>query len=166
MYIDDAISISSATPENEVPGVRLLTHFAVDRDLQIERAWVRNLVGGHEPRPEHAVAVRRLAEAAILRPSNRDVEPDRVTGHVRQRILTRDVVRALPDDDDQLDLVIGAPLGKPNDDAFTRTDERARCLQKQTRCLDRERVPGIVAVQLRILAWLRCGAFRSSPEPQ
>ena len=81
--------------ENQVPRVRLLTHLAVDRDLQIERARIRDLVGGHEPRPEHAVAVRRLAEAAILGPSNRDVEPDRVAGHVRQRILTRDAVRAL-----------------------------------------------------------------------
>ena len=135
--------------QNEVPRVRLLTHFAVDRDLQIERARVRNLVGGHEPRPEHRVGVRRLAEAAILRASNRDVEPDRVAGHVRHRILTRDVVRAFADDDDELDFVIGAPLGKPNHDALARTNERTRGLQEQTRGLDVERAPRIVPVELR-----------------
>src|ERR1043166_5122992 len=96
--------------DDQVARVGVLARLAVDLELEIEGGRILHLVRADEPRPEHGVAVDRLAQAALLRPAHGDVKADAVTGDVFERALLRYTVGALADDDRQLDLVIGTPV--------------------------------------------------------
>ena len=94
-------------------GVRLLPHLAVDSKLHREVVRVGHLVRRHDPRPERAERVDRLAEAedarahlAALDVARRDVVEDHVPADVVHRLLRREPLAWLREDDGELQLVV------------------------------------------------------------
>src|SRR5262249_43292704 len=105
-------------PENQVPGIRLLAKFAVDRDAEIQCARVGKFVCGYEPGTEDCVAVRRLPQAAFFRPANGDVEADAVARYIVERISTRDVARRSANHEGQFHFVIVSAIELAQNDAL------------------------------------------------
>ena len=115
--------------EYQVARIRLLAHLPVDRDAEIEGSGVGNFVGGDQPRAQHRVAVRRFAEAAIFRASYRNVETDRISRHIIQRIFAANIIGVAADDKRQLHLVVVTPLQMTQRNAVAGTDQRTAGLR-------------------------------------
>src|SRR5439155_24321446 len=105
---------------------------AVDRNLEIELSGFGDLVGGDKPRPEDRVGINRFAEAAILGPADRDVEADRVSRDVPERIGGRDLARRLDDEDRELHVMIGPAIRLAVDNYLAGVYQRAVRLEAYT----------------------------------
>src|SRR6185295_45024 len=138
--------------EDQILRIRALALFAVDRDLQIQLARVRDLIARDEPGTEHSVAVRRLAQAPLFGPPNRNVETDGIAGDVFHRIIPSDVAGLPADHDGKLHFVIVPAVELPQRDALAWTDEGARGLQEESSGVDRRRVLVRAVVQLLVVA--------------
>ena len=120
------------------PGVRLLARLAVDAQLHRQVVQVGDLVGRHDPRPERAERVDRLAERedaglhlAPLDVARGDVVEDHEAADVVARLLGREPLARPGDDDGELELVVellGQVLGV--DDRVVRPDDRVHVLEE------------------------------------
>ena len=118
--------------------VRLLPRLAVDAQLHREVVRVGDLVRRHDPRPERAERVDRLAEAeharahlAALDVAGGDVVEDHVAADVVRGLLRREPLAGLLEDDRELELVVellGQVLGI--DDRLVGPDDRVDVLEE------------------------------------
>jgi hypothetical protein len=118
--------------------VRLLPPLAVDAQLHREIVRVGDLVGRHDPRPEGAERVDRLAEAEHARAhltaldvARRDVVEDHVAADVVRGLLRREPFAGPLEDDRELELVVellGQVLGI--DDRLVGADDRVDVLEE------------------------------------
>ena len=115
-----------------------LARLAVHAQLHREVVRVRDLVRGDDPRPERAERVDRLAEAedagphlAPLDVARGDVVEDHVAADVVGRLLGREPLPGLPQDDRELELVVEL-LGQVLrvDDRLVRADDRVDVLEE------------------------------------
>ena len=109
-----------------------------------------DFIGGDQPRAKHAVAVNRLAQAALLRPAHRHVEPGAVSRNVAPGIGGFDVATALANHHHQLGLVVVATVQVLQGHARTGTAQRTVGLEEQTNFLDFQNL--VVVVNLGLLA--------------
>ena len=123
-----------------------LAKLAVDVAAQLQVLRVGCLVRGHDPRPDRAVRVERLAHHEGLRmelPVARgDVVGDEIAEYVVQRVVLADLLRAGADHHPQLDLVIEL-LGDARLDVVIRPGKAGRLLVEPhlvRRALDAELV--------------------------
>ena len=118
--------------------MRLLPHLAVDAQLHLQVARVGNLVGRHDPGPQRAEGVDRLAERedarahlAALDVPRREVVEDHVAADVVHRLLGREPLAGLLQHDGELELVVellGQVLGV--DHRLVGADDRVDVLEE------------------------------------
>src|SRR5581483_1127965 len=111
---------------------------SVDAQRHLEFVRVRDLVGRADPRPERAEGVDRLAERedaaahlAALDVARGDVVEDDIAGDVVHRLLRREPLPRLADDDGELELVV--QLVRQLlwiDDRLVRPDDRIDVLEE------------------------------------
>ena len=121
-----------------VARVRLLAGLPVDAQFHPQLVRVTDLLRRHDPRPERAEAVDRLAEGedagahlAALDVARGDVVEDRVAGDVGGRLVLVEVAARLADDHRELELVVellGQVLGV--DDRVLGADDRVDVLEE------------------------------------
>ena len=118
---------------DQLAGIAVLPHLAVDCEAERHGVRVRHLVGGHHPRPEHRVAVDRFAKTSVLAAAHGHVETEAIAGDVVERLGLRNIAAGLADHHDQLDLVVVAPVRKTDRDAFRWADQRGIGFQEHSR---------------------------------
>ena len=112
--------------EDQEAGVAVLPLLVVDVQRERHVGGLGQLVGGDHPRPEHGVAVDRLAEAAVLLAARGHVEAERIAGDVVPGLLLRDVAALLADDDARA-RPRGRCGGRGSASGCPRTGRPARC---------------------------------------
>ena len=104
--------------EDELPGVRVLKHFAADGEPDVEVVGVGDFVGGDDGGAEGAEGVEALCHGPLgggeLDIAGADVVEDGVAEDVVMPVFFRDAAAGLSDDDRELNLVIGL-LGERRD---------------------------------------------------
>ena len=105
-----------------MPRVRVLTNLPIYCNLQIKLTRIRNFIRRDHPWPENGIRIGRLAKTSLLGTPDRQVESDRIAGHILQRVFFGDPVAALADYCSQFHFVIIATIELPQRDAFAGTD--------------------------------------------